>query len=228
MTHSQAISDIPVPHPVFAEPVAGSLQLFVSGDKTQVHTFLRAAIHRQPDNLRRHVQHILGLSSQPQSSRSAVYGALLDLFIVLGDKGLLLRRRMLNIASAFLREGDVALFESHLLGGLSANTVLAFYGDSVLTAALSGTADVVAKHAETAQSQSVSVYEEALAQLEYGDVEHAALLLAQALKQQPEREDIAEALLAVYQHQQDQNALAGMRQWYVDNDLPLPACWPLL
>lgn len=222
-----SLLQIQLPHPVFAEQVAGSLHVASENIATllQHQQFM---LRREPNNLRRHVQYIFALLAEETTSRDALFGALLDLFIVLGDKGLPLRRRMLSAAKSSLPEQDVDWLNLHLLGGLSANTVVTKAGFSVLTQSYRGKNTIISKAEQSAVQPELSFYEQAVSLLEYGDIDQAAELLVLALQQQPSDQQIADELLAIYQHQRNDQALEEVRHWFIENDLPLPNNWPLL
>lgn len=197
-----------------------------NSDSVAFQRFSKAMLHRQPGNLRLHVQRIFCLAADMECQAAAMQGALLDLFIVLGEKGIALRRRMLSVAHPFINNEAIDFFTDHLMCGLDARTPVSFKAHSVLTGGFDGTATMLIRQSSTERNAELSLYEEAALLLEYGDVEQAQLLLEEALRQQPD-EQTAEDLLAIYQYQNDNDALAGMRQWFMDNDVPLPDCWPL-
>jgi hypothetical protein len=76
--------------------------------ETKAH--LAHTIARRPKDLRLHVERILLYA---ESGDPNIIGALGDLFLVLGDKGLPLRRRMLALARPLLNRTD-----QHRLQGL--------------------------------------------------------------------------------------------------------------
>src|SRR5690606_35115570 len=123
---------------------------------------------------------------------------------------------------------DVVFFEQHLKPGLNEKSRVYGKVNSFLTLSLSGNGSAIVRQKDAVKKVDISLFDEAVSLLEQGDVDEARVLLERALKTQPDDENIAEELLAIYQSLRDDEALAGMRQWYLENDYALPACWPLL
>jgi hypothetical protein len=73
------------------------------GQVKETKAHLAHTIARRPKDLRLHVERILLYA---ESGDPDMIGALGDLFLVLGDKGLPLRRRMLALARPFLSKTD--------------------------------------------------------------------------------------------------------------------------
>lgn len=214
------------PHPVFTEQNSGSLQSVAYVEENE-QLYLQFMLRREPENLARHVRYIFSLLKMTPVSRDALFGALVDLFIVLEDKGLALRRRMLVAAQASLPLSDVEFLRAHLSQGLQANAVINDAGLSTLTQSYSGSSAVLHK-AKSMNQPELSLYEQAVSLLEYGDIDEAASLLEQALQQQPSDQQIADELLAIYQHQQNDHGIDAIRHWFIQNDYALPNNWPLL
>lgn len=213
---------------VFLEGDAGSLHL-PAPDAQTLRRYMVPQLQRQPGNLRRHVQYILTLRDSAGADPQDLFAALLDLFIALGAGGLPLRRRMLAIARPLLAESDHDFLRRHLQSGLTAATPLPPGTRSALSKGVTGHTGFVRKLDVGSKAQGfASQYEEALSLLEYGEVEEAQGLFEQALRLQPDDERIAGELLGIYAHRNDAQSLAGMSQWFMDNSLPLPQCWPLL
>jgi hypothetical protein len=87
----------------------------LSGER--VDDWLAHAVTRKPADLRRHVQRITHLCEQ--GAAVALAGALADLFLVLGDKGLALRSRVLEQAAAVLSPAHLEWFRARLADGLA-------------------------------------------------------------------------------------------------------------
>ena len=93
--------------PVVDEAVEAAFQLsgftglsFQAGTCNRIADYFAHGVARTPNNLRGHVQRINEHIRQKDSP--GTYGALLDLFITLSDKGLHLRNRMLRSAKEIL------------------------------------------------------------------------------------------------------------------------------
>lgn len=220
-------ADIKNLHPVFSE-MGSDLNLPENLSGEEQLRFMRGVLRRQPNNLRRHVQYIFLLVRQQKKDALAIKSALLDLFIVLGEGGQPLRERMLQVAKPYLTAADAVYFEQHMQSGLTEKSRV--YGKvySFMTLALSGNGQAIVRQKEEPVKKDFSLFDEAVSMLEQGDVDEARQILERAIKLQPDEEKIAEELLAIYQSQRDHEALAGIRQWFLENDLALPACWPLM
>lgn len=219
--------EVPSLHPIFAKDTGSSLYV-ANAYGQDFYRYQQFAVSRDPKNLRLHVQLIFSLIQQADVSRDAVFGALLDLFIVLQDKGLPLRQRMLVVSKPFLAPEDITFFEQHLQQGANSRTLVAKSGRSQFCENYSGQADAIKKAVVVLEQATMSVYEEALSLIEYGELDEAAILLEQALKQQPNSEQIAEELLTIYLHQENDDAIDQLRDWFFAQDLELPKCWPLM
>mgnify|MGYP006929323918 CR=1 FL=1 len=73
-----------------------------------LHHFTRL-VASEPNNLRSHVQRVY-LSILCHDA-AELPGALSDLFLILGNKGLPLRKRLIEQAAPLLRQDDMALFQ---------------------------------------------------------------------------------------------------------------------
>ena len=72
-------------------------------------------VARRPDDLLSHTHRVLLHCRLGQGA--AAYGALLDLYHVLGERGAALRQRLLNAADPLLDPGQRALLRIHLRAG---------------------------------------------------------------------------------------------------------------
>lgn len=210
--------------------ILDSRELFLPAKLINATAFkglMQGLIAREPKELRRHVQYIHSLLACFSSDSNAIFLALLDLFVVLEARGLALRTRLLKLAKPHLRHSDFDFLISNLSAGIDLKTSLPEGCCSLLSRSYSGRTDFIKKQSSTSLAFS-STYEEAQSLLEYGDLECAQYFLEQSLKEQPEDATIAAELLTVYKHNDDQKALLEMTEWFVESDLNLPGCWPLL
>ncbi len=160
--------------------------------------FLAHRIARSPHELLLHVQRI-----RLQCRRSAtddVYGALLDLFIVLGDKGLPLRRRLLKSVGRLLREDQRSILIAGLRRGIRASDPVPHSIHSRLTGGLSGTVQLVEALHLSSVERSVDPVIEARDLLDCSQIDAARYLLEQHLLQAPQRAELSQELLAIYRH----------------------------
>lgn len=214
------------PHPIFTQAENRSLFL-ASDDIERLHQFQQHSLRHEPSDLRRHVQFIFSLMRQVSVKREDLFAALVDLFIVLNHHGFALRQRMIDAAKPFLLDEDCHFFQQHLQSGLSAKTPLPISCPSILTEAYTGRADHIKKHIIKPTAQHISEHEQALDFIEQGDLESAIHLLQELLYQRPSNEQIAEDLINTLRHAEQEQKLAEIQHWFIENNLPLPNCWPL-
>lgn len=141
----QEVAAQPSEHLVHAHfDIEGSRHLLlgeqVSRDAAVV--YLGHRILENPNDLRSHVQRILLLTDG--DDESALQGALIDLFIALGERGDALKARMLTHAAPRLSRTAVLFFERNLdIGFKSWETSVARVRESLLSLGYSGQHEVV-------------------------------------------------------------------------------------
>lgn len=213
--------------PEFDEPAFGfedSTRLRPSSRWTTdvVGGFLARAIARDPTNLRMHVQRVTLWTASHR--REETFGALVDLFVALGERGNALRTRLLASAPADLDPGQRSFLEGRLATGLSAVDRHPPAPASILTRAVTGALDTVARIGDTEPEPATDPLAEARDYLAEGNVERARELLESALRAQPERAEVADELLTIYRHSADAGALRALRRELGDR-LADPIAW---
>lgn len=175
-------------------------------------------------DLRCHAQRILLLVEA--GNVPALQGALVDLFIALGDKGSGLKGRLLDLAAPKLPRTAVAFFGQRLLTGIKPwEAAVSRTRSSLLSFGYSGVPEVVRRLDPVKPSGFGNVLDEALACLEYGQVDVASEVLEQALRKEPNNEPVAAQLLEIYRHTRDDERIVTMCQ-FLSTALPrLPAPW---
>lgn len=214
------------PHPIFMQTKNRSLFL-ASEHIERLHQYQQYNLRRKPADLRCHVQFIFSLIRQADVKREEIFAAIADLFIVLDGGGLALRQRMLNIARPFLYAEDITFFQQHLKQGIGATTPLPISCPSILTEAYVGHANHIQRSTVEQASDTLSEHEQALELIESGDLSSAAHILKKLLYQQANNEQIAEDLLNTLRHAGLEQQIAEVQDWFIENNLPLPNCWPL-
>ena len=205
--------------------VAGNtrLRLRPSNSRSRMLLYLGQQIKQRPRDLRAHMQRIfllLEAAEEPQ-----LFGALVDLFIVLGSAGTALKVRCLTQAAPVLTESHRLFLEQAAEGGLQPdNPTLARIRHSVLSMGFSGRAAIVAKREQQSGGYQ-SPYDEAMACLEYGQLDEARRVLEEALRRMSDDPRISRQLLEIYQRTRDDNAFRAMRNWLQDNYGVLPDGW---
>lgn len=160
--------------------------------------FLAHLVKREPGNLRIHSQRILlnleRLECEP------LFGALLDMFSVLGQKGLDLRRRMLISAKSVLDKNHFEFLASTLEPGLAAwaNIPEAPYAVLRPNGRQSSTQLVTRKR--TQKSEPADPISEARDYIDHGQLDLALEILERAARSDPSSQEVAKELLNIFAH----------------------------
>jgi hypothetical protein len=208
--------------PLFALSAVRVLGLDSRHHKSNVIDYLTYQVAREPVDLRCHVQRIGLLVSKGDGP--GVYGALVDLFIGLGEKGLALRRRMLRTAKPLLSNDQSRALEEKLWSGLSALDRIPLSRASILAKNIRGSTELVGLD-DTQHTASHDLLDEARSHLEYGQLEDARRVLEEAMLQDPLREDVQSELLEIYVRSNDQSLLSSMIQALHFTGNPVPPAW---
>lgn len=110
--------------------------------------WLAMRVARQPYDLRAHAQRVRLLAEAGEGAR--LFGALVDLFLVLGDKGGELRAALLTLARPALDADDHAWLQSRLAAGLPREAGLPFALGSVVAHGAYGSGPLVLEQAAAA------------------------------------------------------------------------------
>ncbi len=175
----------------------------------RANDYLARSVARTPANLLAQIQRIN--SCLAQRDEDATYGALLDLFIALGDRGLLLRRRMLVRAEPLLGEERSRALALHLEKGLLATDPMPPSSHSMLSKGLTGTRLLVTR-VDSSDTGKRDPLEDAIEYLEYSQIDKAQDILEQALLEDPSRVELHDNLLAIYRASGDSDAFAKMHR----------------
>lgn len=184
--------------PAFTIPGEKSLRLSAE-TRADAKRFLSFQLARSPDNLRQHAQRIFLLIAN--QDREPLFGALVDLFIALGEKGEDFRKRLLNMAAPLLSEEDYQFLSQHQKDGLAARDSVAHLKGSVLSKGICGTVELVNR--EKSAAGFVDSLQEALSLLEFGQVDEARRVLEQAYLSNPSAGKIEDELAEIYRHTKD-------------------------
>ncbi len=184
--------------------------------------YLDHAVVRAPHDLRGHVQRI-NLHIQ-RNDAEAVYGALLDLFIILKTLGRPLRDRMLKQSQAVLSEEVYQFLVQRLEVGIVATDVVLPSRTSLLSKGFSGTNRLVIK-LDTSEAPTQDPLEEALDRLEYGQIDEAKQVLEAAILKEPGRPELLHDLLEIYKSTNARESFLAMRQRLSTNANPAADAW---
>ncbi len=184
-----------------------SLQIDTRKLGNKATRYLARTVARTPANLVAQIQRVniyLG-----QRDAEGIYGALLDLFIALGDKGVPVRRRMLRRARPLLTEEQFQALALHLDNGISAAAPMPLSNRSVLSKGVTGTRQLVVRVADTETAERDPL-KDAIEYLEYSQTDKAREVLEQAVLDNPSRIELHDNLLAIYRASNDLENFTGM------------------
>lgn len=207
--------------PVFTYQRAGRLDSAYGADPVAAWRHLSSRVARDPLDLESQVRRVLLSAHEPH--RDQAFGALLDLFLALGDKGEGLRRIMLDAVRFCLADDERHFLEAHLVGGLSRRATLPGGTGSVLDSAVIGSIHPVGQQRRTAQA--ASRVEDAIALLDQGDLPAAQALLEEALLDDPDDGTALQELQAIYRHSRDDAAKASLQTRLLERHGRLPGQW---
>lgn len=180
---------------------------------------------REPGNLLNHVRRIYLHMARRQAD--ALYGAMLDLYLVLGDKGGSLRGRLLRNARKLLPREHYDLFLTHYKHGLQRNQPLPASRHSVLGNFFNGRMTLVKQHKSLKQParQRIDPLEQAREELTYGDVSTAQRILEDAVLRLPHRAELHQELLELYTHTRSLSDLVKMQTRLGDDVAAARSAW---
>lgn len=207
--------------PMFVFARGGRLDCPSGMDVQDAWRHFSMQIARDPLDIEAHARRVLLASRPPLTDRA--FGALVDLFLALGDNGRSLRRQLLEQASAWLDPDDAHFLRLHLDTRLSRGAQLPTQRWSVLDTAVVGSLSMVGlQRREVAQE---TPFQQAMSLLEYGDLAGARGMLELALLDEPDNEEVNRELLAIYQHSRDDAGKAEMADKLVARHGALPSGW---
>lgn len=207
--------------PVFTYARGGRLEGGYSTDAQAIWRHFSALVARDPLDLEAQVRRIL-LACQPPH-RDKAFGALLDLFLALGDQGVGLRRMMLEVAQPCIESDEARFLAAHIDTGLARNALLPAGTGAILDCAVIGSFQAV-RHERQALAPTSRV-EEAISLLDHGDLPGARALLEEILIEDPTDVNATQELLAIYHHSRDAEAQQAMRTRLLERHGALPPAW---
>lgn len=186
---------------------------------------LEQRIHRNPRDLLAHVRRLVLMRSIDDCD--GVYGALIDLFLVLGYRGLPLRRRLLSLVRDKLSAEQTAFLHAHLEDGVRPADVSASTTRSCLSPHVTGSTALVTgpDPASGSREDLVAIARSSLAK---GDDEAAQGLLEGALEIDPGSEEVCMELLSLYKRKRLQKAFKRTYASVLGRQLARPDLWQTL
>lgn len=188
-----------------------------------VSAHLAHKITRDIRDLRSHVQRISLFIKQQQEKAS--YSALVDLFLVLGDNGLALRKRMLINVRTLLSEHELNTLRQSLSSGLTSEVRLPITEQALLTKGLAS------PHREFIQENTIetivamSPVEEAMSYIEHGQLEQAQATLQKAIITNPHQLELHYDLLEIFQKTADKEQFLSSYKQLLEQAILLPPQW---
>ncbi len=212
--------------PAFLDFERGSLVPKSFGHPLKTQRHLAHLIRRHPKALRLHIERILLLI---ESKNPDIVGALWDLFLVLGDAGQPLRRRMLLLARPLLPTDLYLILNQHMekKSGMDTAWLTLLQGRAVLDPGMTGTSRLISK-TESREAQTEDPLEVAEEQLACGQTELAQKTLEQALLTDCKRLDIHLALLEIHRHLRDLSQVRNFRAQLQGQENPAESEWQRL
>jgi hypothetical protein len=169
--------------------------------------FLSHTVARMPKNLRFHVLRINLLADEGDAA--GVWSALIDLFLVLQQEGVPLKKRLLDRCGELLGVEKTSFLRGHVERGLSNSGDLPLAPSSVLCLGLSGTNRLIRRRGQQ-QAAGRDPLVDAQEHIEYGQLDQAQSVLEDALRDDPQRVQLHLELLAIYRGKRDLDAFLAM------------------
>jgi hypothetical protein len=180
-------------------------------DLKQWATHLAHRSAQEPRNLLHHVRRIYLHIALKEPKE--LYGALLDLYLALGDKGERLRLRLFAKAKPLLPQEQTELFTRHQESGLQTQQPLPPSQHSVLGNFMTGAKRLTTQQSVTGKPTEWAgdPLELAREELNFGDISVAQQILEEAVMQSPQRLGLHYGLLEIYKHTHSLEDLISMR-----------------
>ncbi len=209
----------------FLEPDDKRLSPPAQLDSTEWATHLAYISAQEPGNLLNHVRRIYLHLACKQTHE--LFGAMLDLHLVLGDKGAQLRHRLLGMTGKLLSREMQAFFITHQQSGVLPQQPLPASRYSVLGNFFTGGLRLVTpqKSEDQPSGREIDPLELAREELNYGDISVAQQILEEALLRAPKRLGLHYGLLEIYKHTQSLEDLLAMQDRLGDDIAIARTAW---
>jgi hypothetical protein len=197
---------------IFHEPCNQRLRIPEGVEPEQWATHLAYISAREPNNLVNHVRRVYLHLAQSQSD--PLYGAMLDLYLALGEKGIHLRQRLLRKSKKLLSKERLDLFLTHYEQGLKKNQPVPFSKYSVLGNFFYGKKKLTREQTRgnATGNRRIDPLELAQEELNFGDIGVAQQILEEALLEAPHRMGLHYGLLEIYKHTRVLDDLLNMQE----------------
>jgi len=182
-------------------------------------------IVRRPEDLLAHVQRVHFAASQ--KNETALYSALLDLFIALGEKGQELRERMLTENSALLSNAHRSFLQASILSGISARDRIADPAMSMLCLGFGGVGQLVEVSASAAVGERDPL-RQALESIECSELDEARIILEQSFFNGTSNIVQGQLLLEIYRKTDGRAHFERLYATYDSGSASVPVEWQAL
>ena len=192
---------------------------------TMITDKLAHKITRFPNDLRSHIQRIFIFIEHKKNE--SVYSSLIDLFLVLGDKGAALRKRMLSSAQFLLSETQFSVLSQSFSSDSFPQSSLVDISQSVLSSGNNSGMPFILKVDES-EDDINTIIDEARSYLEYGQLGEAINALQEAVITYPNKLELQYDLLEIFQKTHDKAGFIDCYEQLIDKGLYLPPLWQQL
>jgi len=182
--------------------------------------FLAHKITRFQADLRSHTQRIFHYIEMKNDK--ALYSALVDLFWVLGNKGLSLRKRILINAHTLLKDQEFDSLNKSLSLGLQSESQIPIAQKTLLTKAK---AHPFIKKVELNTARFSNAIDEARSYVEYGQLDEAIAVLKEAILLNPRQLVLHNDLLEIFQKTAEKESFISFYELLLSNKISLPPLW---
>lgn len=179
---------------------------------------LTHCVTKRPKDLQSHVHRVIALYYS--NDAEAIYGALLDLFIVLDKSGFRLRQRLLNKLAPKLRSEQRVALRNALMFGIKALEEVPHSPCSCFAAELHDMGGVVVQTGEQI-THEFSALDEARDLIDSGFLDEARMVLEEAILAAPDDTQLNNELINLFRYTKDRDAFFVAVDRFAD--LPLAA-----
>ena len=191
-------------------------------NRRRLARFLARRVSRDPNNLHAHLQRI-GLHMDG-AEEAALFGALVDLFLALGNRGHALRKRMFMHTIGRLKLEHAKSLRGWLDSGLHGSDELPLAPFSILGRSQQRSGEVVARSRASNQGDR-DLIGEVRDLIDSGQIDAARSALEAALLENTADTRLSAELLELYGHTQDSDSFLRMLERLHEVDPELAATW---
>jgi len=179
-------------------------------------------ITRSPKDLRSHTQRIFVFITE--RNEAALYSSLIDLFLVLGNKGLSLRKIMLLNSRDILAKKQFEFLQQRLHTGLDSEQSIPNSNQSILSSGRKNK-NIFIKKCSSNHTDGISTLEQVQSYLEYGQLDEARELLQESILTNPLQLEHHQELIGIFKNLEDSVLFNSFYQKLLKLEMPLPLAW---